>query len=210
MCARRTENDDARFTRYDQLAQVAFDQADPYGNYDVVLWLEDPILGLFSVRSLIVAGVFAAIWAALRRTRLGPEIRATGADRRAAQASGVPTRLMVTLVFCVAGMCYGPGGALFAYSTTAAKYDLGHDPFIFAVTAVLIGGVSVEGGKGSVPGMLIGVIALSLLDTVFYQSALPTCLVDISRAGLLLLVVVIVAPDLARALAARRNRQAVG
>jgi len=102
------------------------------------------------------------------------------------------------------------GGALVAYSTTAAKYDLGHDPFIFAVTAVLIGGVSVEGGKGSVPGMLIGVIALSLLDTVFYQSALPTRLVDISRAGLLLLVVVIVAPDLARALAARRNRQAVG
>jgi ribose/xylose/arabinose/galactoside ABC-type transport system permease subunit len=176
-----------------------------YGNFDVVFWLDDPFLAVFSVRSLIVLAVFAALWAALRWTRLGPEIRATGADRRAARASGVPTRLMVAAVFCVSGICYALGGALFAYSTTAAKYDLGLDPFIFAVTAVLIGGVSIQGGRGSVVGILIGVLALSLLDTVFYQIALPTFMVDLCRAALLLFVVVLEVPNAGRAAWWRRR-----
>jgi ribose transport system permease protein len=180
-----------------------------YANYEVSLWLDSPVAMLFSPRSLIVLAVFVAIWAVMRFTRLGPEIRAAGADRRAARASGVATTWMVTLVFATAGMCYALGGALFAYSTTAAKYDLGFDPFIFAVTAVLIGGVSIDGGRGTALGILIGVIAMSLLDTVFLQLALPTYMVDLSRAALLLLVVMIEAPDLARAFSAWRTRQAI-
>lgn len=179
-----------------------------YADYEVGLWLDSPVAGFFSPRSLIVVAVFALVWAAMRYTRLGPEIRATGADRRAARASGVATNGLVTLVFLFAGMCYALGGALFAYSTTAAKYDLGLDPFIFAVTAVLIGGVSVEGGRGTALGILIGVVALSLLDTVFLQLALPTYLVDLARAALLLLVVMIEAPDLARKVSAWRARRA--
>jgi ribose/xylose/arabinose/galactoside ABC-type transport system permease subunit len=106
-------------------------------------------------------------------------------------------------------MCYALGGALFAYSTTAAKYDIGLDPFIFAVTAVLIGGVSVSGGRGSALGILVGVLAMSLLDTVFLQLALPTYMVDLSRASLLLLVVMIEAPDLMRVLSTWRVRKPV-
>lgn len=162
-----------------------------YGNFDAGLWLDMPIAGIFSMRILLVLAIFSIVWAAMRFSRLGPELRATGSDRRAARASGVPTTQIVTGVFAISGIFCALGGALFSYSTTAAKYDLGFEPFIFAVTAVLVGGVSIQGGRGSAVGILVGVLALSLLDTVFLQLALPTFVVDLARASVLLLVILI-------------------
>ena len=179
-----------------------------YTNYDVGLWLDDIVLVVLSPRSLIVLTIFLAVWLAMRFTRFGPALRATGADRRAALASGISVSGMTISVFVLSGLLCALGGALFAYSTTAAKYDIGLDPFIFAVTAVLIGGVAMDGGRGSALGILIGVLAMSALDTFFLQLALPTFMVDLVRGALLLIVVLIEAPDLARKLMAWRNRRA--
>ena len=179
-----------------------------YENYDVGLWLDDILLMILSPRSLIVLGIFAAVWLAMRFTRFGPALRATGADRRAARASGISVAGMTVLVFVLSGLLCALGGTLFAYSTTAAKYDIGLDPFIFAVTAVLIGGVAMDGGRGTAFGILLGVLAMSALDTFFLQLALPTFLVDLARGALLLVVVLIEAPDLARKVTAWRNRRA--
>lgn len=179
-----------------------------YGNYDAGLWLDTVIAGIFSPRSLIVLAIFVLVWLIMRFTWIGPGIRASGADRRAARASGVFTTHVVTGVFTFSGMCCGLGGALFAFSTTAAKYDLGLDPFIAATTAILIGGVDIRGGRGTAMGILLGVLAMSLLDTVFLQLALPTYMVDLARGALLLVVVMIEAPDLARQITAWRSRQA--
>ncbi|MFO0991191.1 MAG: ABC transporter permease [Hyphomicrobiales bacterium] len=179
-----------------------------YANYDVGLWLDSIILIVLSPRSLIVLGLFAIVWLAMRFSRFGPALRATGADRRAALASGISVPGTIMIVFVLSGLLCALGGALFAYSTTAAKYDIGLDPFIFAVTAVLIGGVAMDGGRGSALGILLGVLAMSALDTFFLQLALPTFLVDLARGALLLIVVLIEAPDLARKLTAWRNRRA--
>jgi ribose/xylose/arabinose/galactoside ABC-type transport system permease subunit len=178
-----------------------------YGNYDVGLWLDDTLALVFSPRSLVVLAVFGLVWLAMTQTAIGPMVRAVGADRRAARASGVPASRVVTGVFILSGALCGLGGALFAFSTTAAKYDLGLDPFIFAVTAVLVGGIDVRGGRGSVVGILVGVLAMSLLDTIFIQLAMPTYMIDLARGGILLLVVLVEAPDLARRVAAWKNNR---
>lgn len=167
-------------------------------NYDIGLWLDDTVAVFFSPRSLIVLMVFLVLWAVMRFTRIGIVLRAVGADRRAARASGIATGQVLTGVFILSGMLCGLGGALFAFSTTAAKYDLGVDPFVFAITAILLSGVDVAGGRGSVIGILIGVLTMSLIDTLFLQLAMPTYVMDLARAALLLLVVLIEAPDLAR------------
>jgi ribose/xylose/arabinose/galactoside ABC-type transport system permease subunit len=167
-------------------------------NYDIGLWLDDTVAVLFSPRSLIVLSVFLVLWAVMRFTRIGIVLRAVGADRRAARSSGIATGQVLTGVFILSGMLCGLGGALFAFSTTAAKYDLGVDPFVFAITAILLGGVDVAGGRGSVMGILTGVLTMSLIDTLFLQLAMPTYVMDLARAALLLLVVLIEAPDLSR------------
>lgn len=178
-----------------------------YGNYDIGIWLDDPVALLFSRRSLLILSIFLLLWAAMRFTRFGPLIRSVGADRRAALASGVSVGRVVTGVFVLSGILCALGGALFSYSTTAAKYDLGLDPFIFAVTAILLGGIDVSGGRGSALGILAGVLAMSLLDTIFIQLAMPTYMIDLARGALLLVVVLIEAPDLTRSIVAWRNNR---
>lgn len=176
-----------------------------YANYEPGLWLDAVLPFGFSPRSLIVLAIFVAVWGTLRWTKAGIAIRATGADRRAANASGLSTAKVVTAVFSFSGVCCALGGALFAYSTTAAKYDLGLDPFIAALTAILVGGVDIRGGRGSAMGILLGVMAMSLLDTIFLQLAMPTYLADLLRGGLLLAIVMLQAPDLAVRLVRWRN-----
>lgn len=167
-------------------------------NYDAGIWLDGTVAELLSPRSLIVLAIFLWVWAAMRFTRLGVTMRAVGADRRAARVSGMATARVVTGVFILSGVLCGLGGGLLALSTTAAKYDLGLDPFVFAVTAILLGGIDVAGGRGSVIGILAGVVALSAVDTIFLQLATPTYMMDLARGALLLLVVLIEAPDLSR------------
>lgn len=189
------------------LCHIATDEKTlPYGNYDVGTWLDSEIATIFSPRSLVVIAVFGIVWAAMRWTRLGRDVRALGGDRRASRAAGVSTDRILIGVFTASSAFSALGGALFAYSTTAAKPDLGSAPFIFAVTAVLLGGTSLSGGRGSAAGILTGVLALSFLETLFAILATPAYVINLVRGGLLLMVVIVEAPDLRRRLTVMRAR----
>ncbi len=177
-----------------------------YSNYDAGIWLDGILGGLFSPRILIVLVIFMLFEAAIRWTRLGREIKAVGGDRRASSASGVRSGLVITGVFVCSAALSALGGALFSYSTSAAKPDLGLAPFIFAVTAVLLGGISLAGGRGSPAGILLGVLSLSLLETLFALMSTPVYVVNLVQGSLLLLVVVFEAPDLRRRLIAAKSR----
>ncbi len=179
-----------------------------YENYDVATWLDTPIATFFSARSLIVLGVFVIAGLVLGLTRLGPEVRAVGGDRRGSSSAGVPTGKILTGVFGISGFCAALGGALFALSSSAASSDLGLSPFIFAVTAVLLGGVVLSGGRGTTAGILLGVLTLSLLEELFFQLGSPSYAVDLVQGGLLVVVVLVEAPDLKRQVARLRTRAA--
>jgi ribose transport system permease protein len=179
-----------------------------YSNYDVGVRL-DAIWGFFfSLRILIVLCLFLILAAVMKWTRLGREIRAVGGDRRASRASGIQVERIIMGVFVTSAMLSGLGGGLFAISSSAAKPDLGLAPFIFAVTAVLLGGISLAGGRGGPLGILVGVLSLSLLETLFSLLGTPVYVVNLIRGALLLLVVIVEAPDLQRALIALQSRHA--
>lgn len=184
---------------------VSDSQTLAYANYDVGLWLDAVTAGVFSPRILIVLGLFVAVAALMKWTRLGREIRSVGGDRRASRASGVQVNKTIIGVFIVSALLSSLGGALFALSSGAAKPDVGLAPFIFGITAVLLGGVSLAGGRGGAIGILVGVVALSLLETLFSLQGTPVYVVNLIRGGLLMLVVVVEAPDLRRSIAAFRN-----
>jgi len=179
-----------------------------YPNYDVGIWLDNVIGWVFSPRILIVVALFALVAATMKWTRLGREIRAVGGDRRASRASGVQVDRIIIGIFISSACLSAVGGALFAYSSSAAKPDLGLAPFIFAVTAVLLGGVSLAGGRGGSLGILVGVVSLSLLETLFSLQGTPAYVVNLIRGALLMLVVILEAPDLRRTLVAMRSRAA--
>lgn len=179
-----------------------------YDNLGAGVWLDQVVATFFSPRSLITLGVFALVAATLRWTRIGRDLRAVGGDRRASRAAGVRTERVLVGVFVASGCLSALGGALLSYSVATATPDPGVTPLIFAVTAALLGGVTLAGGRGAPLGIAAGAISLSLLQELFAILAAPDYVAKLVLGGLLILVVVADAPDLRRQLTAVRARLA--
>jgi ribose/xylose/arabinose/galactoside ABC-type transport system permease subunit len=167
-----------------------------FSNLDIGATLDATKLEFFSWRSLIAIIVFALVIVVLRFTRLGRELRAIGGDRRASRVVGVGVDRVLVGTFVVSGLCSAIGGSLLAYSLATAVPDPGIAPLTFAVTATLIGGVSLVGGVGSPLGIAAGGITLSLLQELFSVLATPDYVENIVTGTLLVVATIIAAPEL--------------
>jgi len=115
----------------------------------------------FSVLVLAVVAIAAQV--VLTRLRIGWRITAVGGSRRAAYNAGIPVRAMVCLTYVVCGVLTSLAGILYAARLSGAGPDTGLGLELAVVTAALLGGNSVGGGRGSVGKALMGAIIVSLL-----------------------------------------------
>lgn len=108
--------------------------------------------------------VVAATWYLLHRTRLGMEIYAVGGNPRTAFISGVRVERVRIIVFAIAGFLYGIGAviAMSRHLTSTMTQAAGLE--LSTIAAVAIGGVSLAGGKGTIFGVLLGVLIIGVLD----------------------------------------------
>jgi rhamnose transport system permease protein len=121
-----------------------------------------PVLALFAVAVLLVAGFV------LRSYRSGRELYAIGSDPEAARLSGIPVGRRVFAAFVTSGALAGLAGVLYAarFGTLDANAGLGLE--LNVVAAVVVGGVAIFGGSGSVYGAALGAVLLATIG-----SALP-------------------------------------
>ena len=138
-------------------------------------WLRDLILGSIVIpglpetltslipKSLVFTLVFLApAWLLLRRTQLGLAIYAVGSDPTAAFRSGVPIGKTQIAAYCIAGILAAMGGLTLTMSTGIGEPIPG--PYLLAsVSAVVLGGVALTGGKGGLIGPIIAVLILRLV-----------------------------------------------
>jgi ribose transport system permease protein len=110
---------------------------------------------------LIVIAIAAHI--VLTRLRIGWRIMAVGGSRRSAYNTGIPVRRTVCLSYVVSGALAGLAGVLYAARLSGTGPDTGLGLELTAVTAALIGGNSVDGGRGSIGKALTGAVIVSLL-----------------------------------------------
>ena len=110
---------------------------------------------------LIVIAIVAHF--VLTRLRVGWRIMAVGGSRRAAYNAGISVPRTVCLTYVVSGVLSALAGILYASRLSGAGPDTGIGLELTAVTAALIGGNSVGGGRGSVGKALMGTIIVSLL-----------------------------------------------
>jgi len=109
----------------------------------------------------------------LRRSYVGRAVISIGNGERAAYLAGIGTQGIVMLVFIFSGMCSALGGMLLAGYSNQAYQTMG-DPYLLpAVAAIVIGGTSIQGGSGSVIGMVLGVIFVTLLTSVLSVMQMP-------------------------------------
>lgn len=177
-----------------------------YGNTQASIWVDQGILSWFSPRSLITLAAFALAIVLIGFTRIGAQVKALGSDRRASRVSGVPVARRVVLLFTVSASLAGLAGALLAYSEASAELDPGVQPLILAVAAAVLGGVSLSGGRGLVWGLLLGGLAVAMLEQLFTVIALSAATTQVVFGALLLTIVCADAPDLKVKLAAIRRR----
>lgn len=98
-----------------------------------------------------------------RLTPFGRAVLATGGSRVAARFSGVRTARVKILVFVLSGAAAAGAGMLDTGRLGGARYDFGSSDLLIVLAAVVIGGTSLFGGKGSVIGALIGSLLIGAL-----------------------------------------------
>ncbi|MES3035659.1 MAG: ABC transporter permease [Gemmatimonadota bacterium] len=119
---------------------------------------------LWMIVGIAVAVLLAAAWA-LRTLRVGRAIYAVGSDRDAAHLAGIPTSRVVTVVFTLTGALVGLAAALNAVRFDAVPSNAGVGLEMKAIAAVVVGGVAITGGRGTLLGTLIGVCLLGTIGT---------------------------------------------
>ncbi len=122
---------------------------------------------LFSQRgsmALVMVVVFALSWALLTRTAFGRHVYATGGNRDAAWLSGVRVNRVLMAVYVLCGLGAGLAGVLVASRLNAGYPRAGELYELDAVAAVVVGGTSLFGGRGSIWGTLAGAFFIGILN----------------------------------------------
>ncbi|WP_144568766.1 ABC transporter permease [Bacillus pseudomycoides] len=100
----------------------------------------------------------------LHRTRYGRYVLLTGANEKAAQYSGIRTKKIVTISYILSGLGGGLGGAFLTAYFGSARADIGSETILPVITAVVLGGTLITGGKGSILGTVLASIFIGMMQ----------------------------------------------
>ena len=176
-----------------------------YPRMDVAMLVNEPVLGIFSLRNVVAIALFAIAAFLFFATRLGRDTTAVGSDPRAALVAGVNVDRMLIGIFALSGTLTALAGALLSYSLAAASPVALVDALVPATAAAIIGGVSLAGGRGTPVGIAGGVLVLCVLRSGLTAIGVPPYVHDIVTGGVLLAVALLDAPELQRRLRALRR-----
>jgi len=109
----------------------------------------------------------------LTRTTFGRAIYGIGNRERAAYLSGVNTRRIVLFVFAISGGASAFGGVLLAGYASKAAQSMGDAYLLPAIAAVVLGGTSILGGRGTYLGTIAGVLLITLLQSILSVMQIP-------------------------------------
>ncbi|MBR2601774.1 MAG: ABC transporter permease [Clostridia bacterium] len=156
------------------------------------------IAGIPSQIVIYVLLIILCVWI-LHRTKYGERLYLIGVNRQAAEYSGINTRATIMSTYVLSALSAAVAGTLLTSNVNSAKADLGGGYTLAIITAVVLGGTSNNGGKGSILGTV-----LASLIICFLRYGLPLCF-GVSTQNLDLYVgVILVTVVLGREIAARR------
>ena len=119
-------------------------------------------LGFLSVPLVIAILTCALTWFVLRKSLLGRHFYAVGGNPDAARLSGLPVARIRTYAYLFSGGCAGLAGVLLAGRATNVAPTMGSGYEISAITAAIIGGAALTGGRGRMIGALLGALTIVL------------------------------------------------
>ena len=121
-------------------------------------------VGSLPVATVIASTIFVLLYLLLTRSKFGYYVYAIGGDESAARLTGVNVRLVRTLVYVISGTLAAIASVLLSSRVNSGQPSLGDGAELLSVAAVIIGGVRLRGGQGSLAGVMLGVILLAMLS----------------------------------------------
>ncbi|KEK22199.1 ABC transporter permease [Bacillus gaemokensis] len=100
----------------------------------------------------------------LHRTKYGRYVILTGANEKAAKYSGIRTKKVVIIAYILSGLGGGLGGAFLTAYFGSARADIGSETILPVITAVVLGGTLITGGKGSILGTVLASICIGMMQ----------------------------------------------
>ncbi|WP_157314236.1 ABC transporter permease [Chitinibacter sp. GC72] len=112
--------------------------------------------------TVLMLAMYALSWLWLRDTASGRHIYAVGNNPEATRLTGIPTHRVLLMVYVLAGLCYGIAALLSVSRTGVGDPNAGQTENLDAITAVVLGGTSLFGGRGIIIGSLIGAMIVGV------------------------------------------------
>jgi fructose transport system permease protein len=141
--------------------------------------------------SIIMLLLFAVFFYALGRTAWGKHVYATGDDIEAARLAGIRTNRVLFSVYTVAGLLYAVGAWILIGRLASASPNVGTEYNLDSITAVVLGGTSLFGGRGGVLGTLIGALIVGV-----FRNGLQLAGVEVVWQGFAIGLLVLIAVSL--------------
>ncbi|MCA0049869.1 ABC transporter permease [Mesorhizobium sp. B283B1A] len=121
-------------------------------------------VGAAPVPVILAALIFVVVYVTLRFTTLGRYLYAVGANEKAVRLSGLRAERLKLFAFVVTGLCVGIAGMILSSLMNAGQPTAGRGFELTVIAAVILGGTSLLGGRGSLFGTLLGVLVLKVID----------------------------------------------
>ena len=137
----------------------------------------------------VFLAVMAAFWVLLHRTTVGRSLVAIGFSPEGARFAGLPVGRRVALTYILSGLVSSLAAILYVAHLGQAKSDAGTGYELLAITAVVLGGTSIFGGRGSIGGTLLGLLAIALMQNGLRLADRPAELAGVLTGTLLLIAI---------------------
>lgn len=148
-----------------------------------------PMLGKIRGMTIVVIIIIILSILFLNKTSFGRSLFIVGSNRNAAKLAGIKVDFVVICAYGISLMMAGLAGLLLVGYVGSAQMNMGDEYTLLSVAAVVIGGVKLSGGKGSLVGGALGAMVLFLLTSILQALGLPAGVREFVQGLVLLLIV---------------------
>lgn len=146
-------------------------------------------LWIFPVPVIIMAVCLFVSWFILNRVYFGRHFAAIGSNAEAAALSGIPVKKLTYLAYSMSGLFAGISGVVLLSRTNSGQPGAGNGFEFDVITALVLGGVSVAGGSGSISSAVAGALIIGVLSNGFIIAGVNTYVQQIIKGAILLVAV---------------------
>jgi rhamnose transport system permease protein len=176
------------FSLFRGLAEAITRGVDTFTDFpaNFLFWGQDRWLGIPAQAPVFVV-IALILWLLVHRTTFGRSLRTIGFSPEGARFAGLPVQRQLASAYVLAGLIAAVAAVIYTARLGQAKADAGTGYELFAITAVVLGGTSIFGGRGTVHGTLLGVAAIAVLNNGLVHARMPREAAGVLTGALLIL-----------------------